>query len=164
MRGLTPLMAVALAGLVGCAGLSLNRWPRAHSRMMGKEYRTKKDLVIYAYSKEASSENRRYYLGGMGSGPELPGESEMKSKENQLPFNHLDKLIFGILPIGTELAISQIAAQDMDDVEYQLLITYSHEYLVGGRVYPGPDMMYRDPAYPIPVLNPKYVEPITSPK
>jgi len=74
-----------------------------YSNVIGKQYKTKAELVVYRLSK-----NEYGSLSPFGSGP-IPPTEELKAKP--FPYRYYDTKVLGILPVGSVLEIVKVTEE-----------------------------------------------------
>lgn len=122
-----------------------------YASLIGKEFRTTKELLIYRPQHE-----KELLLGDYGGG-DLPHKEQMK----KIPFWYYDVRILGIIPVGSVFKITKVthegSVEGMWVYYYADLIKSDNTEFVGKKVNP---TFLADVTADPPVFYPKYVESI----
>jgi hypothetical protein len=122
--------------------------------MLGKEYLTKKELVIY------KSPTKKIFISSPGS-EDFPSKDKMAGK---FPYKHYDHVILWFLPAGSHLKLVQIKEEGSSSaffIYYIIEILESSEkQFIGSRFYNFLTDSGVNQPDGVPQFNPEYAEEV----
>ena len=105
---LIGLCPVVLSGMARSIDRDLSQHP-SYSAMIGKEYKTKNDLLIYRYQGTKDLLLDQYGVG------QLPNKEQMKEK---FPFSYYSVIVEGIAPAGSVFKIKRVKLEGNSDAAF----------------------------------------------
>lgn len=123
-----------------------------YSSIVGKEYRTKVDLLLFQYD-----DSKEILIGKYGNN--LPDKSEMKEK---FPFRYYATKILAVLPPGSVFKVIRVMEEGDRSLVftnyYAVLVSTSNEKFVGKEI--GPTFLTLNSSERLRKFDPEYVEEV----